>query len=202
MKKLLLTSDGLSNNKLIKEAKKLLTKPANEARALIIYTLRKKSYIKYVRKVKKQLLKLGIKKSNIFYANISNNIKPSKQDFDIIYSCGGNTFYILDRIKKTGFDKLIKKFVADSGLYVGVSAGSMIVHKTIKGADGGKEGDVNDIGLKNLNALNLTNIWIWPHFRNDLRSEVTDFRKKVSFPVKELRDGEAILILGNNVRKI
>ncbi len=202
MKRLLLTSDGLSNKKLLDVAKKLLVKPASESKALIIYTLRKKSYIKYVRKVKKQLLKLGIKKTNISYANISNNIKKPKEAFDIIYSCGGNTFYILDRLRKTGFDGVIKSFVNKGGFYIGVSAGSMIVHKTINCADSGKDGDVNYISLKNLNALNLTNIWIWPHFRNALHKEVVAFRKSVKFPVKELRDGEALLIHGNKSRKI
>jgi len=202
MKKLLLTSDGLSNRQLIKEAKKLLTKPANENKVLIIYTLRKKSYFKYVRKVKKQLLKLGIIKKNIFYANISNNLKKPKEEFDIIYSCGGNTFYILDRIKKTGFDKIIKKFVNKGRFYIGGSAGSIIVHKTIELAGWGSSADINDIRLKNLNGLDLTNIAVFPHYIVKLKKEVLEFKKIVNYPVRELRDRQALLILGNKVKKI
>jgi dipeptidase E len=202
MKKMILTSDGITSNSIKREFLRILEKPVAETKVLIIYTLRRKSSIKYVRKVNTQLKNLGIKKKNIYYANISSNIKKPKKDFDVIYSCGGNTFYILDRIKKTGYDKVIKNFVHRGRLYLGVSAGSMIVHKTIKGADGGKEGDVNDIGLKNLKALNLTNIWIWPHFRDELNKEVIEFRKSVKWPVKELRDGEAILILGKKIKKL
>jgi dipeptidase E len=202
MKKLFLTSDGLSSRKLIKEAKKLLEKPVDEAKALIVYTLRKKSYIKYVRKVKKQLLRLGMAKKNILYANISKNAKKPKIDFDILYSCGGNTFYILDRIRKTGFDRVIRNFVNKGGLYIGVSAGSIIVHKTIKGIDKGIEGDPNDIGLKNLNGLGLTRIAIFPHYKNKFKADVLNFGKIVNYPVVALRDKQGLLILGNKAKKI
>ncbi len=199
---MILTSDGITSNKIKKEFLRLLEKPASETKVLIIYTLRKKSYIKYLRRVNTQLKNLGINKRNIIYANVSNNIKKPKEYFDVIYSCGGNTFYILDRIRKTGFDKLIKNFVNRGGLYIGVSAGSIIVHRTIKGVDGGKEGDVNDIGLRNLNALNLTHVGIFPHFRKDLIDDVRALKKSANWPVKELRDGEALVILNNKIKKL
>ena len=192
---MILSSDGVTSSKIKREFIGLLDKPVEETRVLVIYTLRKKRHIKYLRNVNSELKKLGIKKNNIIYANISNNLKKPKNNFDVIYSCGGNTFYILNRIRKTGFDKLIKDFVNKGGLYFGVSAGSIIVHKTIKFVDYGKEGDINDIHLKNLNGLNLTNIWISPHFRKDLASEIVEIRKKLKFPVKGLKDGQALVIL-------
>jgi len=202
MKKMLLTSDGISYRKIMKEAKKLLIKPSDEIKVLIMYALMKKKNLKYLIKIRKQLKNLGIKKKNIFYVNISNNIKPPKQDFDIIYSCGGNTFYILDRLRKTGFYKFIKNFVNKGGFYIGVSAGSIIVHKTIELAGYGSEGDINEINLKNLDGLNLINIGIFPHYHIALKKEINEFRKNVNYPVKELKDGQALLILGNKVRKI
>jgi len=202
MKRLLLTSNGLSNLRLIKEAKKLLTKPADETKVLVMYTLRKKSYVKYLRRTKKQLIKLGIKRKNIICINISKKIKKPNLDFDIFYSCGGNTFYILDRIRKTGFDKIIKSFVKKGGFYVGLSAGSIIVHKTIELAGWGRERDLNDINLKNLTGLKITNTMVFPHYRAGLKKEVDEFKKIVNYPVIELRDGRALLILGNKFKRV
>ena len=205
MKKLLLTSDGLSSRKIKKAFLKLLEKPVAETKVLIIHTLLKKSYIRYVREVKKELQKLGIPRKNIFYANISNNIKPSKfvsKNFDVLYSCGGNTFYILDRIRKTGFDKFIKNYIKKAKLYIGVSAGSIIVHKTIEIAGWGSEADSNDIHLNNLAGLTVTNIAVYPHYHASLKKEIIDFKKTAGYPIKEIKDGQAVLILGNRVRKI
>lgn len=201
MKKLLLTSDGISSRKLIKETKKLLERPASKTKVLVMHTLLKKSYMKYVRKVDAQLRKLGIKSKNIFHANITNNVTAPKQDFDVFYSCGGNSFYILDRVRKTGFDKVIKKFIKKGGLYIGVSAGSILVSKSIELAGWSKDWDVNYIGLKNLNGLRITPIVIFPHFTAREDKMVRSF-EKAKYNVVRLKDKQALLILGEKVRKI
>jgi peptidase E len=46
--------------------------------------------------------------------------------YDTIYFCGGNTQYLLKRINDTGFNSSIKCFVENGGVYVGVSAGSIV----------------------------------------------------------------------------
>jgi len=94
--------------------------------------------------------------------------------------------------------EIIKK----RGLCIGVSAGSILVHKSIKLAGWGKEGDPNTIKLKNLNGLNLTNIAIFPHYKKRLAKELNKFRKIANYPIKELRDKQALLILGNKVKRL
>jgi len=202
MIKLILTSDGLSNKKLIEETKKLLDKPVSECKTLIVHTLLKKKHLKFVKAVEKQLLILGIQKKNMARANITENISVPKEDFDIVYSCGGNTFYILDRMKKTGFDKYLKNFIKRGKLYIGVSAGSIIVNNSIKGVDFGSQGDSNDINLKNFKALNIVKLFIFPHYENTLSEEIKELKKIVKSPVEVIKDGEAMVVLGKKVKKI
>ncbi len=57
----------------------------------------------------KTILNLGIIESNITEYKIGNNINIDY--FDVIYMMGGNTFYLLDVIRKTGFDKVILNFI-------------------------------------------------------------------------------------------
>jgi len=201
--RLLLTSDGLTSVKIREEVLKLLDKPAKDNLVLIMYTTKSKKYKKYLSKIKKQLVSLGIKPKNIYYANISRNISAKKfKDFDVLFSCGGNTFYILGRVRKTGFDKFIKNFVKSGKLYIGVSAGSIIIHKTIEIAGWSKEGDINEIKLKNLRGLNMIRIAIFPHFHKSLAKEISSFKKKVNYPVIELRNKHAVLISGKKIKKI
>ncbi|MEM0465286.1 MAG: Type 1 glutamine amidotransferase-like domain-containing protein [Candidatus Pacearchaeota archaeon] len=139
---------------------------------------------------------------NITYLNICNgNILPSLQGYDAVYICGGNTYYILDRIRKTGLDSSIKKFVRKGGLYIGVSAGSIIAGENIEIAGWGTEGDINDINLKDLRGLGFTKIAVFPNYKSKLKSEVEEFRSNVAYPVESIKDKEAIIILGKNLRK-
>jgi len=204
MKKLLLTSDGLNSPKIKKEFIKLLNKPASETKVLIMYTVRLKRHLKKFTKTRKSLVKLGIKKENIIGINISKPISKTlkKIKFDVFYSCGGNTFYILDRIKKTHFDRIIKNHVKRGKLYVGVSAGTILTQKTIEIAGIEKFGDKNDIKLKNLKSLRIINFAILPHYKKSHKKELTQFKKKVKYKIVPLKNKQAILILGNKIRKI
>lgn len=191
--RLLLTSNGITSSKIKKEALKLIDKKQNKA--LIMFTARG-HYKKYLRLIKCQLANLGIKRKNIFLADISKKARKPK-DIDIFYSCGGNTFYILDRVRKTGFDKIIRKHIKQGKLYIGVSAGSILVHKTIEIAGWGKWRDINDIKLKNLRGLGFTNIAIYPHYRKIMKKTVDEFKRKVKYPVIVMRDRQAVLIVNN-----
>lgn len=51
---------------------------------------------------------------------------------DIVYIAGGNTFYLLHQMRVTGFDALLESFVGGGGLYVGASAGALIVGPDIE----------------------------------------------------------------------
>jgi len=200
MKKLLLTSDGLTSKKIKKEFLKLLDKPVSENKVLLMHTANIRR-LRIVRKIIRGLMTLGIKKKNIYLVNIRHKISRIPQ-FDVFYSLGGNTFYILYRARKTGFDKVIKRAVKQGKPYIGLSAGSIIAHKTIEISGWGKEKDINEIGLRSLRGLNLTNIAIFPHFRKRLKKEVNEFKKKVKYPIVELKDRQAILIIGNKFKKI
>jgi len=203
MKKLLLTSSGLDNKKVNDEFLKLLPKQIREIKVLLVFGVKTEEEMFYVRESKEELVELGILNENILEANINNNLNLEKfRDYEIIYFCGGNTYYLLDRIRKTKFDKLIKESVNEGKLYLGVSAGSIIAGENIDIAGWGSEGDKNEVELKDLSGLEFTNISIFPHYKDELKKEVEDFRKMVNSPVEGLHDGEAILIIGDKIKRL
>lgn len=44
----------------------------------------------------------------------------------MVYLCGGNTHYLLERINATRFNQSLMDYINDNGLVIGVSAGSLI----------------------------------------------------------------------------
>lgn len=111
--------------------------------------------------------------------------------YDIIFVEGGNTFYLLDYVKKSGFDKIIGELLDRGKIYFGVSAGSYIACPTIEAADW-KHIDKNEVGLKDLSALNLVPFLISAHFREDLRPIISS--AKTTYPYVALYDTQAVIV--------
>ena len=48
-----------------------------------------------------------------------DDIRKAFENADIIYCSGGNTFFLIDWIRRTGVDKLIQEHLAAGKLYIG-----------------------------------------------------------------------------------
>ncbi|MEI8339199.1 MAG: Type 1 glutamine amidotransferase-like domain-containing protein [bacterium] len=192
--KLLLTSAGLSTQSIKDKFISLLDKPVSDILILVIAFAQNDEEQFYVDQSVNELKSLGINK--IVYFNLKEESFDESQKFDAIYVCGGNTFAILNRMKETGVFEYIKKLQNTDTVYVGVSAGSIIAGPDIAIAGWGSEADTNEIGLQDFNSLNFTDISIYPHFHDELKSEVEEFRKQVEHPVIELTNEQAVVILG------
>lgn len=81
----------------------------------------------WVRKDKKKLLDLGFDVDQFSITGMSKvQLDEKVKNMGMIYICGGNSFYLLDQVIKTGFDELIKKKIENGIVYIGSSAGSVI----------------------------------------------------------------------------
>lgn len=112
---------------------------------------------------------------------------------NIIFINGGNTFYLLHWVRKSGFDNIIRDQLNQGKLYVGVSAGSYIACPTIEQSTWGKH-DRNKIGLKDLTGLNLVSFLIRAHFVEEDRQLIEEVEKTVKYPIVALNDTQAILV--------
>ena len=136
----------------------------------------------------KTILDLGINESNITEHKIGNDINID--DFDIIYMMGGNTFYLLDIIRKTGFDKIIANFINKGKIYIGSSAGSEILGNSIDVALGYDENNVNIIDFT---GLRIVNALIVPH-SNRKEEFISELKNKTKENVITLHDGDGLII--------
>ncbi len=199
MKKLLLTSAGLANSKITEAFLRLANKPVFEIKIIFIPTAsRTEEELHYVEASKKELVELGIKRENIKILNLDRKISYGDvEDFEVIYVCGGNTFYLLKKVRESGFDNVIKKFIENGGIYFGVSAGSIIAGPNIEIAS---LGDENEVGLKDFTGLNLMDAAICPHSDKKDKKKIDAFKRKARYKIIPLTDEQALLVVDNTMK--
>ena len=85
--------------------------------------------------------KIALKKYGLDVVEMDVKNKNEKEihemidEADIVLVAGGDTFYLMEKLKESGADKIIKEFVVRGGIYIGSSAGSIICCPTIEGAE-------------------------------------------------------------------
>jgi len=196
MKKLLLTSNGFTNPLLGNKFLELVGKPANKIRILYVPTASNVEEDRsYTKETKKGLIKLGIKEDNLVEFDLDKN--PNYEllsGIDSIFVEGGNTFYLLSKVRQTEFDRKIIDLVSKGVVYVGVSAGSILACKDISIAD---PFDKNDYITEDFRGLGLTDKILVPHFQNKEERLIKDFERKTGYKVTRLSDGQALLVINN-----
>ncbi len=135
--------------------------------------------------------------SSEFYDNIVN--KLSKNDY--IYLSGGNTFYLLQELKKSGADKLILNEIEKGKVYIGTSAGSIVTSPNIEFS---KKMDDPSVAkeLKNYDGLNLIDFNILPHQNNayfkDIVDDIID-SYNLEVELCAINDSQVVIINGNSL---
>lgn len=200
--KLLLTSSGLRGKKVVDFFLKLLPKKPKDCSVLLVSltsSLGERWYVNYSRQA---LKKLGFRKITWFNLKDKKFVKP-RENFDILYVLGGETFVMLKRMRLTGFTKFIEGLAKNKKIiFFGSSASSIIAGPNIAIAAWGSDGETNKAGLKNFTGLGLTRTAIYPHFELKFKQEVKDFQKKVKYPVLALSDGQALFVNGRSQKLI
>ncbi len=90
-------------------------------------------YVGHVENDKKAFESLGIIVDVLELSTASNeDIKEKITSNDYIFVSGGNSFYLLQVLQETGADLLIKEQVSNGKLYIGTSAGSVVMSPNIQ----------------------------------------------------------------------
>jgi dipeptidase E len=124
------------------------------------------------------------------------SLKKKLAGFDVVFVCGGNTYYLLKYVRESGFGKAVREFLDVGGFYVGVSAGSMIAGLNIESA-AWKHVDRNTVGLNDLMGMNLVPFVLSVHIDDSNLGMVTEQAKKASYPVIALTDRQAVIVEGD-----
>jgi len=201
MKKLLLTSAA---NKTIHFLKKLTDKDWSDLNVVFITTAGNPYEDKWwIRDDKKALVDLGV---NIIEIDIAG--KSSKEleekigEPDVIFVAGGNTIYLLQEARKSGFMDIVIGLVKKGVIYVGSSAGSVLAGPDLT-LETYVEDEKDTPKLNSYTGLGLVNFLIQPHwseeFLRDKYLKIADKLVKSKIPLITLTDDQAVLIDGEKM---
>lgn len=133
--RVLLTSAGLETEKIKEYFVNMIGKDMALVKALFIPTAAiDAGAIEVLPKCMNDLLKCGIQNKNIkvYDLHIGMEIDELRQ-YDVVYLCGGDTTYLLERVNATGFNTTLMEYIKANGMVIGVSAGSLIFSNNLSG---------------------------------------------------------------------
>lgn len=159
--RVLLTSAGLETEEIKEYFVKIIGRDMSEVKALFIPTAAiDAGAIEVLPKCMNDLLKCGIQNIKVFDLHTGMEM-AELQKYDVVYLCGGDTTYLLERVNATGFNTTLMEYIRANGMVIGVSAGSLIFANNLAG---------------NLGLINT---------RLDVHCPDGEIRGKVAYPLKE-----------------
>ena len=186
----------------IELVKKFLDKNTESKKILFIPTATNvDEYKKYIHLTQKAFEDFGYEVENFDVSIFSEEIAKEKlSEAKIIFISGGNTFYLLQELKRKNLIPYLKERIENGLLYIGESAGSVIAAPDIEYAS-----IVDDktlaTELDDYTGLNLVDFYIVPHFEEEpfvegSRNMVELYKDKLD--LKLINNKEAILVENNN----
>jgi peptidase E len=198
MENILVTSGGFNtiNNYVSDENIELFKKIANGKKVLIIANAAPRESGNYVARenVKENFLNVGATKADIVDLN-SDNINIMLE-YDVIYGLGGNVTHLIELNNTTSFKETLIKFL-EKGIYIGESAGSMILADDIKYIYDIKKGTKPkyDVILDSYKGLGLIDIYVFPHFQREneiIHEKTSSYEANNNIKITRLNDGEIL----------
>ncbi|MGC6769756.1 Type 1 glutamine amidotransferase-like domain-containing protein [Enterococcus sp. LJL51] len=157
----------------------------------------------FVRLGKRKLRKLGLAIEELDISTASyETIKSTLERNDCIYIAGGNTFFLLQEMKRTGADKLIIEAVNGGKLYIGESAGAIIVAPDIEYSSP-MDDKQKAPQLQNYSGLQLVDFYVVPHqghwqFKETVATISENYSGKLDLRI--INDHQAVFVEGEKVR--
>ena len=199
LKNMILTSSLYESIELVK---KFLDKNTESKKILFIPTATNvDKYKKYIHLTQKAFEDFGYEVENFDVSIFSEEIAKEKlSQANTVFISGGNTFYLLQELKRKNLTSYLKEKIENGLLYIGESAGSVIAAPDIEYAS-----IVDDktlaTELDDYVGLNLVDFYIVPHFKEEpfvegSRNTVELYKDKLD--LKLINNKEAILVENNN----
>ena len=156
----------------------------------------------YVKSGKKALEKMGMAVDELEISTAANEDIASKlAKNDYIYITGGNTFFLLQELKRSGTDKIIIEHVNAGKLYIGESAGAIIASLNIEYASA-MDRVKKAPNLESFDGLGLTDFYTVPHHTNaPFKKAAAKIKEQYgsSLTLYPISNKEAVLVNGDEV---
>lgn len=153
----------------------------------------------HIRYSKELLAKMGliVYELEISTASHSDIVKKLENN-EYIYVAGGNTFFLLQEMNRTGTGNLIKTQINTWKLFIGESAGAILVAPDIEYSKD-TDNPLMAPNLKSYDALNIVDFYPVPHYNDASLKEAVDVvisKYGTKLPLVPFSNSQAILVIG------
>jgi dipeptidase E len=209
--KLLLTSNGLSNQSIVNALFELVGKAASETHVAFVPTAMnvangsKEWFIEDLTNIKKQEPKF------IDIVDISalpkDNWLPRLEAADVLFFSGGNSFHLMLWLDESGLTELLPELLK-TRVWAGISAGSMVTNPTLALSSKDKQIYYEEkFGYKIEKALGFVDFYTRPHFNSPdfpqaNKQHLEDMAQEFSDTIYALDDNSAVKVDGEKVEVI
>ncbi len=209
--KLLLTSNGLSNQSIVKAFFELIGKSPATTRIAFIPTAMNVSesdkswFIHDLMNIEKQGVEL------IDIVDISALPKkiwlPRLESVDVLFFSGGNTSHLMRWIVESGLKELLLELLK-TRVWAGISAGSMVTNPSLALSSKDKKIYYEEtFNYKNEEALGLVDFYVRPHFNSpdfphSRKEHIGEIAKEISKKIYALDDNSALRVVDDKVEVV
>ena len=141
-------------------------------------------------KLLKRLGECGFSRENIYLYDPTRPEAFCDLSLDCIYISGGNTFAIIDKIRRGGLDRAIERYVKAGVVYIGGSAG---VHLVSQNFEHVQNFDENTVGVADFNGLGLFDGIVVCHFGEERKACYEALCAAGNYKVYALTDEESLV---------
>lgn len=207
--KLILSSAGFTTEEIVAKCEALVGKPRNSINVAIIneaYAVEHNNNLRWVLEDLNNVEKnFGGKLELVNLLALDSETVAKRIDLhDVIFTVGGHTDYLMKVFHETGFVKLLPKLL-ESKVYVGSSAGSMILGKRLSSEAYKQIYSERDMyGIDKF--LELVNITVMPHLdsphfpnRKETLQKAAENHKGIIYG---LRDDSAVIVEDGKISTI
>lgn len=142
-------------------------------------------------------MKLGITRFDYFDLDVEYDEEAFSRifDYEAIHLSGGDTFYFLHLLRKRGIMDSLRSYVSNGGILIGLSAGSILMTRTI-GLAGFGEPDSNRCQIEDQSALGLVDFEFCPHWdgTEEMADSIRKYAKANRTIVYAVKDGDGIIV--------
>lgn len=206
--KFLLTSAGYKNDSIVTALKSLLGRDIKDAKLVFIPTAVnvEEGDKEWLINDLHRCVELGFKEVDIVdIAAVSKEIWQKRvENADVIMVGGGNAYYLMEQMKKSGLTEVLPELLKTK-IYVGVSAGSMVMAPKLKEEvlhmiyDEAFEGADNE-------GLGLVDFLVVPHLHSPyfprIAQIIDSVAKQVDIPLYALDDESAVKVIDGNIEVV
>jgi dipeptidase E len=140
------------------------------------------------------------------YESAPESLRERLERYQLVWVRGGNSFVLRQAMVMSGFDVTARPLIESGNLvYGGYSAGVCVVTPTLKGIE--LVDDPNEVAespeqVNIWDGMGLIDYSVAPHFRSDhpeseAIEKVVSYFEKEKMPHRALRDGEVVLVDGD-----